>query len=425
MYRDEVPAYGTLIQLVSDINSQVLQSDRNLKSSLDISDGLDRLSQERHGAIRLGSAAELKTMARIFSVMGMFPVGYYDLAAAGIPVHSTAFRPVSSDALAINPFRMFTSVLRLELIQDESLRELATGIIDSREIFSPSCISLLEKAEADSGLDESDANSFVIAAVETFRWHEQANVSQAIYKDLLGSHRLVADIVSFKGPHINHLTPRTLDIDLAHQTMPQHGIDPKETIEGPPQRDCPILLRQTSFKALEENVNFVDEDSSVSLGSHTARFGEIEQRGIALTPKGRTLYDKLLDKAKGTDSGDYLENLESAFKEFPDNWGELRKQGLAYFQYSVEENNAVPITEENLEDLIDRSVVRFDPIIYEDFLPVSAAGIFQSNLGNDAAQTYAESSSQQDFEIALGKPLRDPFELYEKIQNNSVLAFTE
>ncbi len=26
-------------------------------------------------------------------------------------------------------------------------------------------------------------------------------------------------------------------------------------------------------------------------GTHTARFGEIEQRGVALTPKGRQLYD--------------------------------------------------------------------------------------------------------------------------------------
>ena len=32
-------------------------------------------------------------------------------------------------------------------------------------------------------------------------------------------------------------------------------------------------------------------------GTHTARFGEIEQRGVALTPKGRELYDSLLAKA--------------------------------------------------------------------------------------------------------------------------------
>ena len=55
----------------------------------------------------------------------------------------------------------------------------------------------------------------------------------------------------------------------------------------------PILLRQTSFKALEEPVLFAGEHK----GTHTARFGEIEQRGVALTPKGRELYDRLLNQA--------------------------------------------------------------------------------------------------------------------------------
>ncbi|VDZ78840.1 putative cytoplasmic protein [Salmonella bongori] len=55
----------------------------------------------------------------------------------------------------------------------------------------------------------------------------------------------------------------------------------------------PFCWRQTSFKALEEQVLFVGEKQ----GTHTARFGEIEQRGVALTPKGRQLYDELLQKA--------------------------------------------------------------------------------------------------------------------------------
>ncbi|MFT7865638.1 2-oxoadipate dioxygenase/decarboxylase family protein, partial [Salmonella enterica] len=69
--------------------------------------------------------------------------------------------------------------------------------------------------------------------------------------------------------------------------------EPKILIEGPPRREIPLLLRQTSFKALEEPVHFAGEH----LGTHTARFGEIEQRGVALTPKGRELYDRLLAEA--------------------------------------------------------------------------------------------------------------------------------
>ncbi|MFP3354698.1 DUF1338 family protein, partial [Pseudoalteromonas sp. SIMBA_153] len=74
-------------------------------------------------------------------------------------------------------------------------------------------------------------------------------------------------------------------------------------IEGPPKRNCQILLRQTSFKALEEAVRFKNTladagQNSHEQGQHTARFGEIEQRGVALTPKGRALYDKLLSDAR-------------------------------------------------------------------------------------------------------------------------------
>ncbi|WP_350650292.1 DUF1338 family protein, partial [Pseudomonas sp. HY13-MNA-CIBAN-0226] len=80
-------------------------------------------------------------------------------------------------------------------------------------------------------------------ALETFRWHHTATVTGAQYQQLSDQHRLIADVVAFKGPHINHLTPRTLDIDQVQVAMPGKGITPKAVIEGPPRRQCPILLR--------------------------------------------------------------------------------------------------------------------------------------------------------------------------------------
>ena len=64
-------------------------------------------------------------LRRLFAVMGMHPVGYYDLSIAGVPVHSTAFRPIADAALKRNPFRIFTSLLRLELIESTELRKQA------------------------------------------------------------------------------------------------------------------------------------------------------------------------------------------------------------------------------------------------------------------------------------------------------------
>ena len=61
-------------------------------------------------------------------------------------------------------------------------------------------------------------------------------------------------------------------------------------------------------------------------------------------------------------------------------------------------------------------------MVYEDFLPVSAAGIFQSNLGGDEQKNYAASGAQAAFEQALGAPVADEIALYERSQAASIEA---
>ena len=428
MYRKEVPAYGTLVEIVEQVNAGVLDRDDN---ALALTPGEDtnRISAERHGAIRLGTAEELAMMGRVFAVMGMEPVGYYDLSVASVPVHSTAFRPIGRAALAENPFRVFTSLLRLELIADEALREKAAATLERRRIFTEGAIALTEKAEAEGGLNIEDAQRFVGEVLETFRWHPQACVDDATFEELIAAHRLIADVVSFKGPHINHLTPRTLDIDAAQAEMLVQGLPAKAIVEGPPRRACPILLRQTAFKALNEAIRF-PVDGGWQEGQHTARFGEIEQRGVALTPKGRALYDQLLadvraeilPAADGSNAADYVAKLENVFKAFPDTWRELHDQGLAYFKYAP---GGGIVKGERLQALLDSGALTLSPIIYEDFLPVSAAGIFQSNLGDEARNDSQAASSRSSFEAALGKRVTDEFALYEAMQAASYTAALE
>lgn len=429
MYREEVPAYGTLMSLVAKVNGEALAADPLMRERLEATDTLDRISEERHGAIRLGTRDELSMMRRVFAVMGMVPVGYYDLSTAGVPVHSTAFRPVGEESLKRNPFRVFTSLLRLDLIADEPLRQEAAAVLAARRIFTDEAVSLVDKAERDDGLNAADATRFVQEVLETFRWHDHAIVSTDMYRRLHDAHRLIADVVSFKGPHINHLTPRTLDIDKVQALMPEEGIAPKAIVEGPPTRTCPILLRQTSFKALEEAVSFIGTDGSWQEGSHTARFGEIEQRGVALTPKGRALYDKLLNDtrarvrpaADGSNAAEYEAALADIFKAFPDDWDGIRKAGLGYFSYSLtEKGKSVSARRTDLETAIEAGLVQFDPIVYEDFLPVSAAGIFQSNLGDDAAQDFVASPNQVMFERDLGATVLDEFAHYAGMERTSL-----
>lgn len=422
MYRTEVPLYGTLLDLVADINALCLHESPDLATQLNQSGQLSSLDIERHGAIRLGTAQELSVMTRLFAAMGMEPVAYYDLAAAGIPVHATAFRPTTDTALALSPFRVFTSLLRLDLITDMELRDEAARILGLRQIFTPRCLELIEKAHVDGGVAVDAAEEFVAQALETFRWHADATVDIETYRKLRAAHPLIADVVCFKGPHINHLTPRVLDIDAAQSEMLRRAINAKDKIEGPPRRKHPILLRQTSFLALEEAIRFPGVQAVA--GTHTARFGEIEQRGMALTRKGRELYDNSLAAALQAEREDMPRDdaLADAFAGFPDDLEVLRREGLAFFRYriSVAANSGLPSPDMDADELVARGWLAADPIVYQDFLPVSAAGIFRSNLGSRDSKLHVAGGDRAAFETALGRKVVDEFTLYQSQQDQSL-----
>lgn len=105
-------------------------------------------------------------IARLFRQLGMFPVGYYDLSTSGVPVHATAFRPVTPEALDIHPFRVFTSLLRPELIVDEQLRAEVEEILEARDIFHPTVKALVAKAEEQGGVLPEDAKELVTMSDE-------------------------------------------------------------------------------------------------------------------------------------------------------------------------------------------------------------------------------------------------------------------
>ncbi|KAJ3539316.1 hypothetical protein NM208_g5537 [Fusarium decemcellulare] len=441
MYRTEVPLYGDLIDIVRDVNTSTLQKGQ----SSDVSDtsaviraSSERLTLERHGAIRLGTPYELQTIKRIFEILGMHPVGYYDLSVAGLPMHATCFRPRDVSSLDRNPFRVFTTLLRPELLVSEDARKLSLQLLNERKIFTDKLLDLVATAEIQSGkLTPDQAEVFIPQALLTFSWRPVAAATLAQYNVLKAEHPILADIACFQSCHINHLTPRTLDISAVQRKMQEAGMAVKSRIEGPPLRKCPILLRQTSFLALEEPVKFRTDASpavvSVSEAgliesSHKARFGEIEERGAAVTTKGRELYDRILGESMDK-AGDQIPKevdaiLADTFTQYPDDWAQLRRQGLIFSDYQlVKKPKQKPIKKQNqeslLEQLISEGVIEASPITYEDFLPFSAAGIFQSNLqskGDEDAKLHLKqaSSDKPGFERALEDKILEADEWYRR-----------
>src|SRR6201993_1565437 len=137
MYAGEVPAYATLVEGSGQVNAGYVAAHQGAVGL----GSLQRVTAERHGAIRVGSPAELAAVADLFAAFGMFPVGYYDLrgAASPVPVVSTAFRPVDAKELARNPFRVFTSMLatRDRRYFDPDLRTRVETFVAPRQLFSP------------------------------------------------------------------------------------------------------------------------------------------------------------------------------------------------------------------------------------------------------------------------------------------------
>ncbi|KAF3003823.1 hypothetical protein E8E14_001616 [Neopestalotiopsis sp. 37M] len=430
MYRSEVPAYGTLVDIVHRVDGLRLASQGSKQELL-----RRRHELERHGAIRLGTEYELRTVKRLFALLGMHPVGYYNLATVGFPMHATAFRPISDIALETNPFRVFTTVLRRDLLSND-IRKMSDEILARRDLFSPRLLSLLEQAEAGSAMSHQNAEDLITEALKIFKWHSKSLVTMQEYLDLKSEHPMVADIACFPSAHINHLTPRTLDIELVQQQMLADGLPAKERIEGPPIRQCPILLRQTSFKALEEVVIFMDQGGKEVRGTHTARFGEVEQRGAAVTAKGRRLYDELLDQAikeagpRGTASSEFEKILARTFATYPDTWSELRSQRLVYFKYStVSDDPGDELAETlghlqqfDLGQLISLGLVKYEPITYEDFLPLSAAGIFRSNLDAHHQCVRQEQGADQrrELENMLDCKIQDELAIYTAMEEESI-----
>ena len=165
MYQQEVPQYGTLLELVADVNLAVLENNPQLHEKMVNADELARLNVERHGAIRVGTAQELATLRRMFAIMGMYPVSYYDLSQAGVPVHSTAFRPIDDASLARNPFRVFTSLLRLELIENEIVLRSAynAGVVEHNMAKDP------DVREALAVLNDPERYREILASKDTDR----------------------------------------------------------------------------------------------------------------------------------------------------------------------------------------------------------------------------------------------------------------
>jgi uncharacterized glyoxalase superfamily metalloenzyme YdcJ len=182
-----------------------------------------------------------------------------------------------------------------------------------------------------------------------------------------------------------------------------------DEIQGPPRWDGPdLLLRQTSFRALAEPRPMRDPDGTVTAGELRVRFGEVEARGIAVTQAGRDLVDRVPPDASAWAAA------------VPATERELARAGLAWFTAAPgpdapARHRSGAQAPGDRAALVDAGWVRLEPVVYEDFLPRSAAGIFRSNLAEGGTADASATGVTRDAEWlsgALDRAVRDPMTLY-------------
>lgn len=81
MYGTEVPAYTTLVEVSEAVNSDFLAREGGDAERLG---SIDRVTAERHGAIRVGSPEEMSQVATVFAAFGMYRWGS---TICGMPLH--------------------------------------------------------------------------------------------------------------------------------------------------------------------------------------------------------------------------------------------------------------------------------------------------------------------------------------------------
>ena len=241
----------------------------------------------------------------------MYPVGFYDLRDAatlggagrqhGVPSRRgrRAWRATRS-ACSRRCWSPTTAGSSRPTCRNVWTRSLRAARCSRR-----SCSRLAHRATATGGLVDDDALRFLDAGDRRVRAVRAKPVDRAWYAELEAVSAVAADIggVSYDAHQPPDAT-RARHRRPVCRGCPRAGIAMIDAIQGPPRWDGPdVLLRQTSFRALAEQRQFRAADGTVAPGSLRVRFGEVEARGIALTPSGRDRYDAMLAEVDRRMSG--------------------------------------------------------------------------------------------------------------------------
>ncbi len=103
-----------------------------------------------------------------------------------------------------------------------------------RKLFDPALLARARVIAAEGGCEADEAEAFVAGAAAAFALSREP-IDKSWYDELSRVSAVAADIAGVSSTHINHLTPRVLDIDELYRRMTERGITMIDAIQGPPR----------------------------------------------------------------------------------------------------------------------------------------------------------------------------------------------
>ena len=294
-------------------------------------------------------ARELAQVARVFGALGMTPCGLLRPARRGAGTRSRWSRPPSGPLdraeLAANPFRVFTSMLvpRGPAVLRRRPRGPAAELPGRpralpRRAAGPGRPAPIEHGE----LSEAEADALPGPGRRGLRAVRRAGRPGVVRR--AGAH-LRRGRRHRRGDHHPHQPPHPAGArhrrPLPAHAGPRHRDDRRDP--GPAAvgraRTCCCARRRSARSPSRAPSS--EPDGTITAGALRVRFGEVEARGIALTPAGRDRFDELVaavDRRLAADPD--LSRADVA----PQVWSEglpsterdLCLSGLGFFTFRVE-----------------------------------------------------------------------------------------
>ena len=300
MYAGEVPAYGTLVEVSGEVNADYVARHPRRRTPRLAAAG-HRRAARRHPGRQPGRAGRRRR-----------PVRRVRHAAGGL-LRSCA-RAASRDSGGVDRFSAHRSrragaqsvsgvhvdaghprppILRRGPAYPRGERSSRTA-----NCSTPPCSPRRGSIAAEGCCDADEAQAFVAAAVAAFALSREP-IDKSWYDELSRVSAVAADIAGVSSTHINHLTPRVLDIDDLYRRMTRRGITMIDAIQGPPRTDGPAgAVAPDLFSRSRRTVPVPRQGRHrLAPGQLRVRFGEVEARGVALTPPGRQRYDAAMARS--------------------------------------------------------------------------------------------------------------------------------